>query len=259
MRTTSPFAGMDPYLEGFLWPDVHHHLASAIREILAPKIAPKYVTLVDTYTMEDREVESEIGILYPDVAVLRRLEVEEAAVPYGEGRISPPTAVVEAMAVEVRIPVVHIRDQARRRLITCIEVLSPVHKRGEGWRAYEERRRELHAGGVHVLEIDLLRRGRRHVPPLVQLPEHHYCCSLWRVRRRKMELWAVHLFEPLPVLPVPLRHPDADVALPLRQALDMIYQRGLYSLSIDYEQEPPPPPFSEGERAWMRQLLAGNA
>lgn len=27
----SPFPGMDPYLEGDLWPDVHHALASQIR------------------------------------------------------------------------------------------------------------------------------------------------------------------------------------------------------------------------------------
>ncbi|MGB0562287.1 MAG: DUF4058 family protein [Spirulinaceae cyanobacterium] len=30
----SPFSGMDPYLEGYLWPDVHHALASKIRQQL---------------------------------------------------------------------------------------------------------------------------------------------------------------------------------------------------------------------------------
>jgi hypothetical protein len=27
---------MDPYLEGYLWPDVHQRLANAIAELLAP-------------------------------------------------------------------------------------------------------------------------------------------------------------------------------------------------------------------------------
>ncbi len=33
----SPFPGMDPYLEGHLWPDTHHALAGKIRQQLAPR------------------------------------------------------------------------------------------------------------------------------------------------------------------------------------------------------------------------------
>jgi hypothetical protein len=32
----SPFPGMDPYLEGRLWPDVHHTLAVELRRHLVP-------------------------------------------------------------------------------------------------------------------------------------------------------------------------------------------------------------------------------
>jgi len=39
----SPFPGMDPYLEGHLWPDVHSALASKIRQLLAPQVRPRYV------------------------------------------------------------------------------------------------------------------------------------------------------------------------------------------------------------------------
>lgn len=98
-----------------------------------------------------------------------------------------------------------------------------------------------------MLEVDLPWRDRRHVPPLVQLPEHHSCCSLWRVQERKIELWAISLFEPLPVLTVPLR-----------QGLDMIYQCGLYSLSIDYSQVPLPLSFFFGRRAGMDVTAAGQ-
>lgn len=38
----SPFPGMDLYLEGYLWPDVHHALANKIWQQLAPKIRPSY-------------------------------------------------------------------------------------------------------------------------------------------------------------------------------------------------------------------------
>lgn len=47
MHPISPFPGMDPYLEGHLWPDAHNDLTSAIRELIAPLIAPKYVARIE--------------------------------------------------------------------------------------------------------------------------------------------------------------------------------------------------------------------
>lgn len=46
----SPFPGMDPYLEGYLWPDVHNALAAKVRQLLTPLIRPRYgpVQLQDT-------------------------------------------------------------------------------------------------------------------------------------------------------------------------------------------------------------------
>ena len=71
MKTTSPFPGMDPFLEGSLWPDTRTRLINAIAEIIAPKIAPKYSTRLETYTVEDTEPGPEVGITYPDVAILK--------------------------------------------------------------------------------------------------------------------------------------------------------------------------------------------
>lgn len=58
---------MDPYLEGYLWPDVHNALASKIRQQLTPKLRPHYTARLEVYVVEDSLPESEIGILYPDV------------------------------------------------------------------------------------------------------------------------------------------------------------------------------------------------
>ena len=63
----SPFPGMDPYLEGYLWPDVHSALAHKIRQQLAPQIQPKYVARLEISVIEDSSPEAEIGIMYPDV------------------------------------------------------------------------------------------------------------------------------------------------------------------------------------------------
>lgn len=254
MQTISPFPGMDPYLEGHLWPDVHNRLINAISEIIAPQIAPKYVARVETYTVEDTNPESEVGITYPDVAILKHYRAEDPGTVYGSSsEITKPDAMIET-TFTVRIPAIQIRDIRKNRLITCIEILSPVNKRSPGWQPYHEKRNDLHRSGVHLLEIDLLRRGKRHVPNL-GLPEHHYLFSLWRTETSKLAVWTNQVQQPLPVLPVPLKNPDPDVLLPLKQALDMIYQRGLYHLSIDYGKDPAPPDFSTAEKKWMREVV----
>ena len=67
----SPFPGMDPYLEAYLWPDVHSALAHTIRQQLAPQIQPKYVARLEISVIEDQNQTAEIGIIYPDVEVIK--------------------------------------------------------------------------------------------------------------------------------------------------------------------------------------------
>jgi hypothetical protein len=74
----SPFPGMDPYLEGYLWPDVHHALASEIRRQLAPQVRPRYAVRIEVATCHDDNPESEIGIMYPDVEIWRRRSAPQA-------------------------------------------------------------------------------------------------------------------------------------------------------------------------------------
>lgn len=254
MHPVSPFPGMDPYLEGHLWPDVHNDLTSAIRELIAPAIAPKYVARIEPYTAEDKEPEAEIGITYPDVAVLKQRRLEEPAIAYGDQPELTEPDVYISSKISVRIPVIEIRDTAKNRLITVIEILSPVNKRGAGRETYLKKREMLHNGGVHALEIDLLRRGERSVRDK-HLHGADYLFLLWRADSDKFAVWKNNVSHPLPVLPVPLMKPDADALLPLKAALDMVYKRGLYHLSIDYQATPPPPAFGADELAWMRDLV----
>ena len=60
----SPFVGMDPFLEGAKWPDVHHKLMTVISELITPLISPKYLASVETYTVEDDAAQTELGIIY---------------------------------------------------------------------------------------------------------------------------------------------------------------------------------------------------
>lgn len=248
---------MDPYLDGYLWPDVHNELASAIKELLAPHLAPKYVARINPYTVDDVTPESEVGITYPDVALLRKNMLKEPSAAYeSRSGVSPPDAEIPSnITIPVRIPVVEIRDVAKNRLITAIEILSPVNKKKPGLDKYREKRMDLHRAGVHLVEIDLLRRGTR---PFIHsmMPRVHYIVTLMRTGSRKTDVWGFNVQDALPVLPVPLVTPDPDVPLDLKKALDMIYERSLYELSIDYEKEPPPPEFGEEERVWMKEIVS---
>lgn len=254
----SPFPGMDPFLEGYLWPDVHNSIAFVTKELLSIPISPKYVARTELYTFEDSNPEGDVGIMYPDVEILRRKGiVEEPAFSYKSETniLSPATiSIPDVMPIEVRIPFVEIRDRQSNQLITAIEILSPVNKRDPGLLPYRAKRKHLHESGVHLLEIDLLRRGQR---PFNHpyMPKTHYIITLMRAGMNKTDVWGFNITDPLPVVPVPLKAPDPDVPLDLGKVMRIIYERSLYHLSIHYNETPPPPAFSEEEQAWMTELL----
>lgn len=251
---TSPFPGMDPYLEGYLWPDVHHSLASMIKELLVPQISPKYVARVEIYTIDDASPEEEIGIMYPDVEVFKR-KVDKPIVGTDVSTlVSPVTVNIPVPNIKVRIPVIQIKNRGNNELITAIEILSPVNKRKPNLKDYRQKRKDLYKTGVHLLEIDLLRRGTR---PFIhdQLPDAHYLVSLIRANAQQVSIWAFNIDNKIPSVPVPLKKPDADVVLDLGVAMQTIYQRSQYQLSIDYTTMPPPPVFTATELNWIKSRI----
>jgi hypothetical protein len=258
---------MDPYLEGYLWPDVHHRLATQISDQLMPMLRPRYVARIEIQVVQDSTPEADIGIMYPDVEVVRahQRNDELSSTSTGTGRraaealpITPTSLSVPLLDVEVRLATVEIRDTAHNRLVTSIEILSPVNKREPALSKYREKCRQLHTADVHILEIDLLRRGQR---PLVhpRIPPSAYRVTLIRATARCADIWSLRLQDALPTVPVPLRTPDADVPLDLATAFTTIYDRAAYDLSLNYAEPLPPPPLSAEEQAWVRQRLSPSA
>ncbi|NJL47542.1 MAG: DUF4058 family protein [Leptolyngbyaceae cyanobacterium SM2_5_2] len=250
----SPFPGMDPYLEGYLWPDVHSALANKIRQQLTPLLRPNYTARLDVFLAQDIDPTGEIGILYPDVEVLEVARRQPPPPPRHQNTstITPPgLALPVVQPLTVRLTSVEIRDTAQNRLITSIEILSPVNKREPGLTTYRQKRQRLYKAGVHLLELDLLRRGTR---PFAQprLPNVPYCVALTRAQAQQMDLWPLELATPLPVVPVPLQPADQDVPLDLQQALTQIYDEAAYDLSLDYGQPPPPPALTAEDIAWVQ-------
>lgn len=249
----SPFPGMAPYLEGYLWADVHQALAYQFRRQLAPLVVPDYAVRLAVTMLHDRVPAHELGIMYPDVEIIRPKrdayqhepgEPTQIAVAPAPMRVSLP------LAVTVRIVTVEIRDVAKNQLVTSIEILSPANKREPGLRDYLAKRDELQAAGVHLLEIDLIRRGTRSWS-LEQVPSSAYLATLIRAAHTHAEVWPIGLRDRLPTLPVPLRAPDADVPLDMQAALTTIYDEANYALPLNYHEPSPNPPLASEDAAWV--------
>ncbi len=250
----SPFPGMDPYLEGSLWMSVHTPLVVEIARQLNRRLSPRYVALTTRRFVMDTPEESEvvIGEVYPDVAVAR--SGPAGAGQTTAGTISPPPR----MATIVRTPIPHttveIRDVEHRQLVTVIEVLSPTNKRGDGYKEYLNKRDRILRSNAHLIEIDLLRKGRR-VPMQGTLPSVPYFVFVCRVELRLLtEIWPVTLDQPLPEITVPLLQGDEDAAMDLQKALTTVYDENRFSSMIDYS-KPPDVPLAPEQSAWVNEHI----
>lgn len=250
----SPFAGMDPYMEGDLWTTVHAHLGTEIARQLSPKLYPKYVArAIRRYVLDTPEdIAVAASNMYPDVSVS---EMSRATRLTGKTAVATaPLKLPTLMPSEVPHVSVWIRDSKHRRLVAGIELLSPTNKRGRPRHKYIARREHILMSSVHLLEIDLLRQGLR-VPMQEPLPAADYFVLLSRAPNRPLtDVWPIRLGEKLPVVPVPLLPGDADVSLDLQAAFTSIYDEFHFELDIDY-QEPPDVPFTPKQASWAEKLL----
>lgn len=248
----SPFPGMNPWLEGYLWPDLHQTLAHKIRQQLVPQLQPKYFASLQTTVYLDYAPEQEIGILYPDIEV-RRKRAEEPPGEYTSG-ISPVTATAPFPNIKWQLPYLEIRDRERQQMVTVIEILSPINKKPPGLEQYREKRLKLHQAQVHLLEIDLLRRGKRLAHQTV-VTQADYMVSLTRAQQDITQYWAFQLEEAMPVVPVPLLAGDEEAILQLQAAFDEAFEEAGYRYSIDYQKAAPPPAFTPSQQEWAEKCL----
>lgn len=258
----SPFPGMDPYIESpRIWRDFHNDLPAEIRSELNRIIQPRYVAqlipyvtyeVVEVAAKRKQSIEPDLGVWHPQPA---RGELAGAAL------LIPPAPFESSVTLEIplRYASIEIMLVDTMELVTAIEILSPVNKRPshEAYRDYQRKRRELLRSSVNLMEIDLLRGGKR--PPLEEpVPHAPYYVVLSRAEwRPTVEVWPIQLADKLPVLPVPLLEPDPDVPLDLGAAVASVYERGGYGTLIDYDQPVPPPMLEPAEAAWVEERLRG--
>jgi hypothetical protein len=273
----SPFPGMDPHLEApHIWPDLHDSLAGELRNELNQTLpSPYYARL---------EMRPELGIIEdhgathriaPDVTIVRNPHPAHEVAVGGAAVLTAPRSDVsrfveyEVLSEPIRHHFVEIRDSSQgHKLITLIEIVSPSNKRpGPDRHAYERKQRQVLESDASLVEIDLLRDGRRVLPDsgletliqaLPQPPE--YLVVVNRAWRRgpgasAFQVFPVGLREWLPCIPVPLKENEEELALDLQFAFNRAYDSGPYRRgAVDYSNPPAGPPFNDAAAAWAAVL-----
>ncbi|MFO0806804.1 MAG: DUF4058 family protein [Gemmataceae bacterium] len=250
----SPFPGMDPYLESWIWGEFHSHLITRIYESLNLRLPKRFIASTELYVW--RVDDSQRLLLGgPDVFVSDR----DPSPSHGEGAVATLEAPIQTTlpGVVKKQRYVKIVDADDRRVVTVIEVLSPSNKSsGEDGQHYRLKREAYIANGVSLVEIDLLRSGQR--PPLgdPSPPISDYYLLVHRGwEDSRLGIWPLSIRDPFPLqIPVPLDPDVPDSTLDLRACMDHVYDIGRYSEQLDYT-KPPKPPLREPDAAWARELL----
>lgn len=156
---SSPFPGMDPYLE-MHWGDVHASLIIYARDYLNAKLPRNLRARVEERVYLEIP-DARLGHRQPDVRVIeegwRDSAAREATAVLS---VAEPLIyhLVNEPITEVYLQIIDVK--ARGRVVTGFEVLSPAIKvPGKGWDDYPKKQGEYRDANVHSVEIDLVREG----------------------------------------------------------------------------------------------------
>jgi uncharacterized protein DUF4058 len=253
----SPFPGMDPFIESQAWSDFHGAAIFAMRAVMAPELGPNYFV-----RGEDR--------VYLERPLFEPIErIPDIHIAVGKKRLlrkSGGMATIDAEADLFDIPVSEehhehylvIRDKKDRRVVTVVELLSPANKKpgSRGMEEYYEKRDEVLRSRANLVEIDLLRGGKRPatIQPLAEATD--YCVLVHRAQMRpKAKVYQWGLRDPLPTIRIPLAGNDPDYELDLSTLFATVYDTGSYQYSLDYSDKLSPP-LRKADVPWVRQITA---
>lgn len=259
---TSPFPGMDPYLEQpTFWSSFHNRLIVAISDAIEVNLSQQYYVEVEVRTyLGEGEESLLVGI--PDAIVFSSQADNQ---PTSDLISSAMTTAVQPLPQQVMLPIpeevneryLEVREVATGEVITAIEVLSPKNKRaGKGRAVYEEKRSKVLGSLTHFVELDLLRGGES-MPIIGNVPVRAYHILISRSHRRPVaDLYRFTIQELMPSFPLPLRKGEPELIVELQEIFNGVYERGRYNSRIDYSRPLAPPVLSEADQEWAEALLA---
>jgi hypothetical protein len=263
----SPFPGMDPFLEtNPIFQELHTQMLAEMQALLQPQLRPKYVARLERHLSEGSVWDAPQGAVSlerkePDLTV-----VSPSAGQTHTGSTATLAQPAASAAEELDADELELRKQRRiviyvqgrpRLAVTGIELLSPGNKQpgAVAQERYLEKRASALHGGLHWVEIDLLRGGARPQIPVPVPGPATYLSYVAQVTPTGWNhlLYAWRLRDPLPVLPIPLLGEDR-AQVDLGRCFAAAYDRIAADEEVDYSAAPPPP-LGKSEAAWIDQVL----
>lgn len=253
----NPFPGMNPYLESRrLWPEVHNKIITEMHRFLRRTLPFQYTVIMDERVPVGNDPSRDAPARYPkpDLTIRGDGVRERAVAAYQtEGRVTARLPLDDETAREMFIT---IGERSQEDPVTIVELLSPSNKitSGHGRSQYLDKRQRVIFSPIHLVEIDLIRRG----PPMPvegydgDAPYRHLI-SRWQTRP-EVDLYPFRLQTPIPDVPVPLLGEDADAVVPLGALVDDMYEQDYYANYADYSSDPEGP-LSDDDRQWIDMLL----
>lgn len=248
---------MDPYLEHpSLWPDVHNRLIAALADDLSECVAPRYYVGLKrrTYLLKADDM---VFIGRPDIAVASPTEVSVLT-------SQPVTTSVTVLEVDVPMQdevsenFLEIHEVKTGKLITVLELLSPVNKlHKQGREEYERKRGYVFRSWTNLVELDLLRAGDPMPVVGAQVQSDYRLLVSRGIQRPRALLIVFTLRQPIPTFTLPLLPGDDEPEVVLNRILHALYQRARFDLRLDYTQ-PPLPPLVEADAAWAQELITAR-
>ena len=267
---SSPFPGMDPFLEiNPRWEVFHGWFIRKLAEQSTGRARELGCEVDVERSVYGREPTGEFVLIgEPDLLAQNAASFEP---PQGErGRtgaaLAEPRAIHEVVldpdAMEMyKQEYVVVRETGEwPRVLAVAELLSFANKQGNYAPKYREKRSRFLSSMVHFMEIDLLRDGEnpsRDLFPELQPAPYFIFVARKTGMGRNEEGYPLRLQDPLPVVGLPLGpgRPDLplDLAAAFRSAYDLSY-RSSWRRSYEAGQVPGPP-LDEQDQAWVRQIL----
>ena len=259
---TSPFPGMDPFLEQH-WLDVHHALATYARDQLQRKLPRDLRARIEERVFVEADDEDHFRGIPPDVQVVEHPRLGSVGTqPEGGVATAEPIVVLTADDPISQGYIEIVDASSGNRVVTVLEFVSPSNKvPGDGRDLYLRKQREVIGAKASLVEVDLTRTGQRCLAArMTRIPRRYRTTYLACVTRGwkwgQAEVYPLPLPQRLPAIRVPLRQTDADVPLDLQTLIDQCYENGGYD-SIDYRQ-PVQPPLDPVDLAWVEEWLRGK-
>jgi hypothetical protein len=213
---TSPFPGMDPYLEGStLWPEFHSLLIKCLYKTLTTGLlVDKYQTLI-----KGREYQTE-GVSHHEDYLEIHSPIDGSLLTW----------------IDIISPTNKTTDVGRQ--------------------AYLKTRNETRNIPSNLVEIELSLQGKPLMDYSREgLPDWDYGVTVARATNlERMEIYTSTLEKRLPRFRLPLQRDDRDAVIDLQSQFSCVYSEANFAARINYSQEPGIP-LTEDQRVRLDKVL----